>query len=217
MAKAKLNSEYVRLAKKTNALGLTNYDLTKPLNQGHKSQLTKLSGPHSLFHDVIKSPKNFQILPAPKSFLKKAKQAGSVVSKTSLFVRNKYYKGKKTFKNMRIEDNALKFDETLGNVTLKKTVIYPGTEEFFKLSRKLEKGEYKLGPKTQVTFKIGGNSPFNRTFSNYSDLYAYVADMQNGKVLRNIKNGKPVYNVDFGKILPEISFVEVKRNVRRKK
>ena len=118
---------------------------------------------------------------------------------------------------MRIEDGALKFDETLGNVTLKKTVLYPGTEDFFRLSRKLEKGEYKLGPNTQVTFKIGGNSPFNRTFSNYADLYAYVSDMQNGKVLRNIKNGKPIYNVDFGKILPEISFVEVKRKVKRKK
>jgi len=206
-SKVKLNGEYLRLARKTNALGLTNYPIKGELSKGQKSWLTKLAGENSQFHDVIKSPKQFEILNAPASFLQKAKEAGAVVSKSQLFVRNKYANGKKTYKNVRIESGALMFDESHGQVTLKHRVIYPGTKDFFKISEQLQNGQYPLGSNSQVTFKIGGNSPFKRAFTDYADLFAYVSDMQAGKVLKN---------ADFGKILPEISFVTIERKKKRK-
>lgn len=206
----------MRLARKTNKLGLTNYNLSEGLTRGQKSRLTVLEkGP---FHDAIKYPNKFVRLDAPKSMLKNAKAAGALTTKTQLFVRNKYTaKGLRTFRNVRIENGFLMYEEKLNNVTLIKRVLYPGTKDFFKISKQLQDGTYPLGPNNQVTFKIGGNSPFNRPFTNYAELFNYVSDMQAGKVLRNTKNGKPIYNVDFGKVLPEISFVEIKRTQKKPK
>ena len=191
----------MKLARKANKAGLTNYDLKSPLSVGQKSYLTKLTKDSNPLKQVLNNPKGFAILDAPARLVKNAKQAGVIASNGKLFVRNKILNGKPSFKNMKVTKFGIAYDEQLQNVTRHFDIFYPGTEGFFKLSKELEKGIHPLGKNSYVTFKIGGNSPFRNVFSDYATLYNYIDEMVAGNVFTN----------DFGKLLPEISFVTIKR------
>lgn len=197
----KSNSEYLKIARKAVKAGVVNWDLKSPLNVGQKSYLSKLIKDSNPLKDVINNPRGFAILDAPAQLVKNAKQAGVITSNGKLFVRNKIINGKAAYKNVKVEKYGISYTEQFQNVTREFRVFYPGTEGFFKISKELEKGKYPIGPHSYVTFKIGGNSPFKNVYSDYASLYNYIDEMTKGNVFTN----------DFGKLLPEISFVTIKR------
>lgn len=196
-------SEYAKLARKANKAGLTNYD-PKNLSVGQKSYLTKLTKDSNPLKQVLNNPRGYSMANVSKRLVKNARLAGSLATNGKIFLRNKILNGKSSFSNFKGEKYGVSYSETLHDITRHFRVFYPGTEGFFKISRELESGKFPISPGEQVTFKIGSNSPFRQSFSDYKTLYNYVNDMQEGRIFRP--------GSDFGKILPEISFVTITRN-----
>lgn len=159
-------ASYKDSAKKLKELGFVDYDLRRNLNNGQKSQITKLTRQYS---QLLSHPEQFSIQKAPKGTKTGLKTAGFSVNKAGNAIIPLY-----EFDSARLVKGRVE----LKSAAKSETIYLAGSREFFDKLRHLNDTREKLKRNQMLTVQIGDNNSFSTRFRSYWELYQYLTKFQ---------------------------------------
>jgi hypothetical protein len=163
--------DYQEKARALKKAGFVDYDLRRNLNQGQKSQITKLWDKHSA---IFTHPGNFVSRTVEKHAARKMKENGYAVAGRKVFITKEGYADihVKTKKKKGGKGRDVLITRVVGNKT-QKTRVYTETE----LLAALSKAEPEKLPKGHaITVRIGASAPFKIRYSSKAQLQQYLRD-----------------------------------------
>lgn len=157
---------YREVGKKLKDLGFIDYDLRRNLNNGQKSQITKLARQYS---QLISNPKDFHVQAAPKGSREGLRTAGFTVNKGGKAIIPKYGYERVTLRpgHVYLERDGKRED-----------IYLAGSRQFFDKLKNLNETKKKLGRNQMLTVQIGDNNAFSSRFRSYWELYQYLTKFQ---------------------------------------
>jgi hypothetical protein len=147
-------------------LGFIDYDLRRNLNNGQKSQITKLAQQYS---QLLSKPQAFHVQKAPKGSKAGLRTAGFTVNRGGKAIIPKYEYDKVTLRpgHVYLERDGKRED-----------IYLAGSRQFFDKLRNLNDAKAKLGRNQMLTVQIGDNNAFSSRFRTYWELYQYLTKFQ---------------------------------------